>query len=173
MHQHKTAYLLSLPFLLFLLVTLSGCHIYSFTGASIDADVKTITIKFFPNNAPMVNPKLSRLINDALKDKYQQQTTLKLVSTGGDMVMEGEITDYRSDPIAIQSDQKAGLQRLTVTVNVRFSNLKHDKKNFEQSFSRYQDYDGKLRLSQVEESLITKITEELVQDIFNKSVVDW
>jgi ABC-type uncharacterized transport system auxiliary subunit len=164
---------LTIIVLIVILFPIEGCHIYSFTGASIDADVKTIVIKYFPNNASLVNPSLSRMITDALRDKFQQQTTLKSVSSGGDLVLEGEITDYRSDPVAIQSDQKAGLQRLTVTINVRFTNNKHDKKNYEQSFSRYQDYDGKLRLSEVEDNLVTKITEEIVQDIFNKSVVDW
>ncbi len=165
------------PAALFLLSVIilitSGCGIYSFTGASISPDVKTISIKYFVNNAVMVQPTLSRRFTEALRDKFTNQTNLSMVSSGGDLAIEGEITGYTTEPVAIQGDQKAALQRLKITVNVRFVNAKDEKQNFETSFSRFADYDASNRLSDVEDGLIDQINEELTQDVFNKAVVNW
>ena len=162
-------------FALLVMVTLSiaGCGIYSFTGASISPDVKTVSIKYFPNNAPMVQPTLSRKFTESLRDKFTSQTNLSIVSSNGDLNIEGEITGYATEPVAIQGDQKAALQRLKITLNVRFTNKKDEKQNFESSFSRFADYDASSRLSDVEEGLIDQINEELTQDVFNKAVVNW
>lgn len=156
-----------------LIVFISGCGVYSFTGASISPDVKTVSIKYFPNNAPLVQPTLSRKFTEALRDKFTSQTNLSMVPSSGDLNFEGEIVGYSTEPVAIQGDQKAALQRLKITVNVRFTNAKNDKQNFETNFSRYADYDASSRLSDVEEGLIDQINDELTQDIFNKAVVNW
>jgi len=156
-----------------LLFSWSGCGVYSFTGASIAADVKTISIRYFPNNSVLVQPTLSRRFTEALRDKFTNQTNLIMVSSNGDLNIEGEITSYTTEPVAIQGDQKAALQRLKITVNVRFTNSKDEKQNFESSFSRFADYDASNRLSDVEDGLIDQINDELTQDIFNKAVVNW
>ncbi|HNX43436.1 MAG TPA: LptE family protein [Bacteroidales bacterium] len=152
---------------------LSGCGIYSFTGASISPDVKTISVKYFPNNAPLVQPTLSNTFTEALRDKFTNQTNLKLVKSGGDLNIEGEITGYSTEPVAIQGNQQAALQRLKITISVRFTNKMDEKQNFETSFSRYEDYDASYSLSQVESGLIETITDALAQDVFNKAVVNW
>jgi len=152
---------------------LSGCGIYSFTGASISPDVKTISVKYFPNNAPLVQPTLSNTFTEALRDKFTNQTNLKLVKSGGDLSIEGEITGYSIEPVAIQSNQQAASQRLKITISVRFTNKMDEKQNFETSFSRYEDYDASSSLSQVESGLIETITDALAQDVFNKAVVNW
>ena len=159
--------------LITVLLSVSGCGIYSFTGASISADVKTVSIKYFPNNAPLVQPTLSRKFTEALRDKFNNQTSLAMVSSNGDLNIEGEITGYSTEPVAIQGDQKAALQRLKITINVRFTNAKDEKQNFESSFTRFADYDASSRLSDVEEGLIDQINDELTQDVFNKAVVNW
>ncbi len=157
-----------------LLTTLfGGCGIYSFTGASISPDVKTISIIQFPNNAPLVQPTLSQTLTLALRDKFASQTNLNLVKTNGDLNIEGEITDYSVQAIAVQANQQAALNRLTITVKVNFTNTKNDKQDFETSFSRYRDYDSQKNLSSVENDLIDQINKELVDDIFNKAVVNW
>jgi len=154
-------------------LSITGCGIYSFTGASISPDVKTVSVKYFPNNAAMVQPTLSRRFTEALRDKFTSQTNLNMVSSNGDLSIEGEITGYVSEPVAVQSDQKAALQQLKITVNVRFTNKKDDKQNFETTFSRFATYDASSRLSDVEDGLIDQINDELAQDIFNKAVVNW
>jgi hypothetical protein len=94
------------------------------------------------------------------------------VESGGDLSFEGEITDYKTTPVAI-TGQTAAMNRLTITVNVRFSNRIDETKDFEQSFSRYEDYPSDQDLNAVQEALTTTITEQLVEDIFNKALVNW
>ncbi len=152
---------------------LSGCGIYSFTGASIPPEAKTVSIKYFPNNASLVEPTLSQIFTDALKDKFVSQTTLILVQKNGDLRIEGEIIGYSTKPVAITGDQTAALNRLTITIKVKYVNTFDETKNFESSFNRYEDYPSSKNLSDVQETLITQINEMLIEDIFNKAVVNW
>ncbi len=155
-----------------LAVFCQGCGIYSFSGASIPAEAKTVSVDYFPNHAQLVNPLLSDNLTTALRDAMNSQTTLDLIETGGDLAFEGEITDYRTTPVAI-TGQTAAMNRLTITVKVRFSNRIDDTKDFEQSFSRYEDYPSNQDLMSVQEALTATIVEQLVEDIFNKALVNW
>ncbi len=147
---------------------------YSFTGASIPPDVKTIRIEQFPNNASLVNPTLSQVFTDALRDKFQSQTSLVIVNEGGDLVIEGEIADYNTRPEAIQSDDVAALNRLTISVRVNYTNNFDESQNFtNQTFSRYEPYESSQNLNTVSDNLVPVIVEYLVEDIFNKTVVNW
>ena len=149
-----------------------SCGIYSFSGASIPAEAKTVSVDYFPNHAQLVNPMLSNNFTNALRDAMTNQTTLDMVETGGDLAFEGEITDYRTTPVAI-TGQTAAMNRLTVTVKVRFSNRIDETKDFEQTFSRYEDYPSDQDLNSVQEALTATIVDQLVEDIFNKALVNW
>ena len=151
---------------------LTGCGIYSFTGASIPAEAKTVSVQHFPNNANLVNPMLSDIITNNLRDKFMNQTSLDEVPDNGDLAIEGEIVDYKTSPTAITGDQVAALNRLTITVNVRFYNRYDESKNFEQKFSQYDDYPSNEDLNVVQEALVNTICEKLCEDIFNKAVVN-
>jgi outer membrane lipopolysaccharide assembly protein LptE/RlpB len=155
-----------------LFATISSCN-YSFTGASISPDVKTLSIQYFPNYSSLGPPYLSQSFTEALKDLFIRQTSLTLVSKNGDLQFEGQISGYSTTPAAIQSDDRAASNRLSITVQVRFVNTKDETQNFETSFSRFEDYSSSQDLATVEEELIGKINEQLVQDIFNKSVSNW
>jgi hypothetical protein len=161
--------------ILFLLLAVFNysCGLYSFTGASISPDVKTISIIQFPNNAPLVQPTLSQSLTLALRDKFASQTNLTLVKTNGDLNIEGEISNYVVQAIAVQANQQAALNRLTISIKVKFTNKKNEKQDFEAVFSRYRDYNSQLDLSSVEKNLIDEINKELVEDIFNRAVVNW
>ena len=158
-----------------LITTLACCRcgIYSFTGASIPAEAKTVSVQYFPNNASLVNPLLSPSITNTLRDYFMNQTTLQSVDNNGDLALEGEIIDYSTTPVAITGDQTAALNRLTIKVNVRFFNKYDESKNFEQTFSQYEDYPSNQNLNAIQETLITTVVDNLCQDIFNKAVVNW
>ncbi|MBR6332767.1 MAG: LptE family protein [Bacteroidales bacterium] len=161
--------------LLFLLaVVLASCKLsVSLTGGTVDARAKTVAITNFPNNASLVNPMLSQSFTTALKDKIQGQTPLTIVSRNGDYSLEGEITGYTVSPVAIQGNETAAMNRLTITVRVRFVNSFDETQNFDQSFSRYADYSSNQNLSSVESNLINSINDALTDDIFNKAFVNW
>lgn len=152
----------------------TGCTIsYSFTGASIPPDAKTVFVADFRNVAPLVNPSLANDMTEAMKDKFVGQTSLKLGDENADLYFEGSITAYGTQPVAIKTGDVAAQNRLTITVKVKFVNNKDKSANFDTSFSRYEDYDSQYSLTDVEDQLVKTIVESLVDDIFTKAVVNW
>ena len=158
---------------LFLALAISACKVYSFTGASIPPEAKTSSIQNFPNNASLVNPTLSARFTNALRDRFSQQTNLNLIDKGGDLRLEGSITGYTVKPKAIQANETAALNQLTIIVKVEYTNTVDESKNYETTFSRFQDYPSGANLATVEDALIEEINEMLIDDIFNKAVVNW
>ncbi|MBQ1733135.1 MAG: LptE family protein [Bacteroidales bacterium] len=146
---------------------------YSFTGADISPDTKTFTVELFPNRASLVQPTLSNVFTETLKDKFLTATSLHLVNENGDLYFEGEITNYNVTAQAYQGNETSALTRLTIGVRVRFTNNIEPSKSFESSFSRYADFESSQNLSAVEGELMQQICDELVDDIFNKSVANW
>jgi len=159
--------------LVFCVLLMQACKIYSFTGASVPPEAKTVSVKFFPNQAPIVKPTLSQTFTEKLRDKMVSQTGLLLVDGSGDLHFEGRITDYNIAATAIQANEAAALNRLTITVEVVFENRFAESQSFETRFSRYADFDSKSSLSAVEDMLIEEINEALVDDIFNRAIVNW
>lgn len=151
----------------------SGCGIYSFSGTSIQTDVKSIAVEYFKNNALKVNPTLASSLSDALIDQYRRLTSLQILPENGDMNVYGEITSYDTRPMAVTADEVASQNRLTVTVKITFTNRLHPEEDFEKSFSAYADYDSNQLLDAVESSLCDEIIDILVEDIFNATVANW
>lgn len=154
------------------LVSVSCGRYYSFSGAKIDA--KTIQIDFFSNNAPFVEPTLSNKFTQALQDLFLRQTNLTLVKSGGELQFEGEVTNYTIQPLAATADQTAALNRLTVTVNVRYTNTLNEDDNFEKTFTDTFDFAGNVQLTgSTLEDAYKDIFDQITQDIFNQSVAKW
>lgn len=156
---------------------LSGCIFmkggYSLSGASIPEGAKTFSVAFFPNNAPMVSPSLSTTLVEALKDKFSRQTKLKLVEENGDFAFEGEIVGYNSTTASVSSDNYAVLNRLTITVQVRFTNVVVPENSFNQRFSAYTDYDSTQLLTDIQSDLDQEVVKQLVTDIFQAAAANW
>jgi hypothetical protein len=123
--------------------------------------------------APMVVPSLSANFTDALTMKMITNTRLSQVDEEGDLAFEGEITGYSVAPQAITSTEVAAQNRLSISVHVKFTNLKDPTQDFDKTFSQYEDYDSQRNLSDVENELIDAINEKLVEDIFNAAVANW
>ncbi len=151
----------------------SGCGVqYSLTGGG-PLDANTVQINYFANKATLVNPNLSQTFTEMLKDKFLKETKLELVDQNGDWTFTGYISSYSTAPVAISSDNKAQSTRLTIVINVKFEDKNNPKKNFNQPFTNYADYDNSKNLSDVESTLITDISTKIVQDIFSKTALDW
>ena len=154
---------------------LGGCSIvnYSFSGTSIQADVKTVTINYFEYKALKVNPSLSNDLTEAMKDKFRKLTKLEQVEMDGDLELSGAVTGYEVRASAVTADEVAAQNRLTVTVSLKFTNRKYPEEDFEKNFSAYADYDSTNSLDAVESSLCEEIVEKLIEDMFNASVAQW
>lgn len=160
--------------LMSLLVVLAGCSGgYSFTGASIPPEAKSISVATFQNYASTVNPQLSQKLTDELRNMFSSQTSLNVVNSEGDLQVSGEITAYTTRAASVSSQDEVSMNRFTITIKVKFVNQVDPKADFEQSFSRYKDYNASQDFSSVENSLMGQIVTELAEDVFNKSVVNW
>ena len=159
-----------------LLAMAVGCGVkmkYSFTGASIPIEAKTISVATFQNRASLVQPGLTQAVTDALIDICRAQTNLNIVSSGGDLSFEGDITDYKTQPLTVSGDEQAAMNRFSITVRVKYVNIFNEDNSFDQSFTRYQDYNSALDLSAVEASLTEEIVKMLIEDVFNRAFVNW
>ena len=152
---------------------LVSCGIYSFTGASIPSEAKTVSVQYFNNKAATVQPSLSQVFTERLKDMFLEQTNLTLSENESDLSFSGYISKYQIKPMAIKANETAGKNRLTIAVKVTYNNSLDSENNFEHTFSRYRDYDSAQNISDIENTLIEEITNELAEDVFNKAFVNW
>ena len=165
-------------YLLLFVFIIKSCGNYSFTGASIQEGTESFQVNFFENEAgnsmgSIFEPGLDRDFTIALQDILQNQTNLQLVSSDGDLIYEGEITEYRVSPMTATSNLQASQNRLTVGINVRFTNLKKEDDNFERRFTFYYDYPAEVQLLNVKSEAHDIIFERITQDIFNASLAKW
>lgn len=162
-----------LIFLFAIIATCNSCSYYNFTGTG-KIDAKTFQVNYFQNSAELIEPGIERTFTQALQNLIQNQTNLSLTNTGGDLVYEGEITDYRISPMAATADQRAGQNRLTISVNVRFVNTKKEDDNFEKRYSFFFDYSGTEQLVGAQlNNAIQTIYDRITQDVFNDSLAKW
>jgi hypothetical protein len=157
-----------------LLLCLQACKGgYSFTGTSISPDVKSVSIAYINNMAPIVYPSLSNTLTEALKDKFTRNTRLDLIEEEGDLQFEGEVTNYDVTSMGVQANEVASTNRLTVTVKIRFINNLDEKQSYDKSFSAYEDFASEKTLDEVQDQLVSTIVDKLIEDIFNNAVANW
>ncbi len=155
-----------------------GCGIYSFTGSSVPVGAKTFQVNLFENLAgsnpgSIIEPGLDRDFTNALQDLVLNQTNLELVNKNGHLVYEGEIREYRISPTTATSEFTAAENRLTISINVRYSNTLNDEDDFEKIFSFFFNYPAESQLYDVIDDAHKEIFERITQDIFNASLAQW
>jgi hypothetical protein len=147
---------------------------YSLSGASIPPGMKTVSVQFFENGAPLVVPYLSQQFTDALKDRIRSQSSLTIVRADANANFEGRITDYSIRPTAIQGNERAGLDRITISVNVKYTNTLKPEQGFDQTFTREKEFSIATRTIQSQEQeLIRDLNTQLTEDIFNRAFANW
>lgn len=152
---------------------LSGCGIYSHTGASVPPDASSVSVAYISNMASIVYPLLSQNISEKLKQKFVNETPLKLVTTDADLSFTGKVLSYDIKPAAIQGNQTNALNRLTITMEIVFENKKAVDKNFTKTFSNNIDFNASDNFQAKEAELSGKVVDMLVQDIFNAAFINW
>ncbi len=157
------------------LVLLSACSVkYGFNGASIDySKTKTIQIVDFPIRSSYVWGPMGPLFNNQLKDVFANHTRLQQVRRNGDLVIQGEITQYSQRNKSVSSEGYSAQTELSMTVNVKFTNNVNHKEDFERSFTATQTYETTQSLASVQEELVTQMCKDLTDQIFNATVANW
>ena len=160
---------------LLLMLLLAGCHVkYSLNGASIDyTKIKTVSITDFQNLAPTVYPPLAQRFTEDLKDRFQRQTRLRDMPTNGDLSIEGEIVGYDLSAEAVQENAFAAKTRLTLRINVRFTNKVNEEENFEREFTSFGTFDSSQMFVDVQDQLCQELTKDIINQIFNATVENW
>ena len=171
-------YFKPLVFTLFIVLCCDSCKLakvsYNMTGGSLNPDIKTCSVDYFPNKALLVVPYLSTLFTEKLQTYMRTKTSLKEVTdNNGDIRFEGQIVGYNQRPIDIQRDEVATNNRLTIEIQVKYTNTKDDKFDFNTRFSNYKDYGIDEDFNSIEESLINEILDKIIDDIYNKAIVNW
>ncbi len=156
-------------------VLLSACSVsYKFNGASIDyTKTKTIQIKDFPIRSAYVWGPMASIFNNELRDIFGKQTKLIQVKRNGDLQIEGEITQYQQRNKSVSADGYSAQTELSMTVNVRFTNTKKHDEDFERTFTATQTYESTQNLNSVQEELVTQMTQDICDQIFNATVANW
>jgi len=145
---------------------------YSFTGGSV-GDAKTISVDYFLNKAPLVNPNLSQQLTEEVKDIFIQQTPLELRERNTDLIVEGSIVGYDVRPMSAQGNETSSQSRFTITIKVKFTNNLEPEKSYEETMSRFRDYSSENLFSDVEDQLVSEINQELAEDIMNRAIANW
>jgi len=159
--------------LIILITSAQSCWKYSFTGVS-DLKADTFQVNYFQNNSALIEPGLDRDFTIALQDLLTNQTSLGLVTSNGDLVYEGEITEYRISPTTATADNRAAQNRLTITVQLRFFDKNEPDAELEQRFSFFYDYPGSSQLIGSQKTTAhEEIFERITQDIFNATLAKW
>lgn len=157
-----------------LFAVFTSCKVkYSLSGASIPPEAKTISVGFFTNNTTLGSPSLSQRFTEKLRDMVSSQTNLALVRQNGDLQFEGYISDYNVAPVAIQSTDLAGNNRLTISVSVKYSNRFDAGKNFDQTFTRFADFKATESINAKEAELVQEIFRQITEDVFNRAFNNW
>ena len=156
-------------------VLLISCKVsYKFDGASIDYNkTKTIQINDFPIRSSYVWGPMQNIFNNELKDVFANHTHLAQVKRNGDMIIDGEITQYSQRNKSVSSTGQSAQTELSMTVNVRFTNKANHKEDFERQFTATSSYENTQSLSSVQEELVTQMIKDITDQIFNATVANW
>jgi len=167
-------------FLIGILVLISGCGVYTLSGATLSPDIQTISIQSFYNDSDGGPPNMGQLFTDQIRDYFQQNTSLSLTPDEGHLQLEGSVTGYRLSPVAATAAQgqnltdASALTRLTITIKVSYVDITNEENEFNRTFSFFEDFDNtRNNLSDVENELLSNIFEQIILDIFNTTVANW
>ena len=150
----------------------AGCGVYSPYGAQTSG-AKTYSVDAFEMVTPLASAASSLALTEALRDRIQRQSTLRLVDADGELQFSGEIVTWEISPVNVQGDETAASNRLTVGIAIHYTNSKDDELSFDRTFTRFADYSSELDLLQVEDALVEDIGSQLSQDVFNASLGNW
>jgi hypothetical protein len=153
----------------------TGCFTVkvNLTGASVHPDAKTFSVQEFINRADIVQPGLSLLFYETLRDKVESQTPLSFTNGYGDLNFEGEITRYEVTAQALTAQERAAQNRFTIGLRVNYTNVFEPENNFSRTFERYEEFEGSESIENVRAELTEKIVTNIIDDIFSEAFVNW
>ncbi len=144
----------------------------NFSGAKVPEGSDTFSVGEFINSSSDIQPGLAYDMTEALRNKIESQTRLKLTNGVGDINFEGEIYKYTVTPKSLTQEQVAE-NRFTIGVKITFTSVYEPENDFTKSFDRYEDFQGSESIESVRDDLTEKIMENIIDDIFKEAFVNW
>ncbi len=161
-------------YLAFAFFTFSGCKFYSVSMRGGDTSgASTYSVAYFKPKAAQASQVYAQRFTDGLKDFIASASPLKITDSQADLQYSGTITGYSISPASVGQGEVAALNKLTITVKVKYTNTKEPDKSFEKSFSKFANYNANNDIFAVEEQLWEEINEQLINAIYNDSLGNW
>jgi len=161
-------------YIIFIFGLLQACKVnYSFSGINISKDIKTYQVDYIPNNAPLIVPGLNEEFRNMLIDRIEQQTGLEQVKNNGDIIFQGEITDYSIAPVTLTAGQTAAQNRLTLRIKIDYINNKNEADNVSKTYSWYYDYPANVTRDEIAAEAHQKILETILDQLFSDTLAKW
>lgn len=154
-------------------MVVSSCEVrYSMTGGQFSG-AKTFSVETFKSQTALASPIYAQQLTESYKSLLLSQSPLKLAEEDGELQYQGFITEYRITPVAIQGNETASLNRLTITVKLKYTNTLEPDLSFDKTFSKFADFEASLDLQSQEARLWEIINDQLMQEFYNASVGNW
>jgi hypothetical protein len=157
------------------LLLVSGCISYSFTGTSIPSDVRNVYIPFFPDRSQSGMGDLSDRLNQALINRFVNQSRLSLSNEqeNADAFIEGAIQSYANRPFSVGGDEQANLNEIRITVQATFQYAKDEEPLWSKSFSGAATYDVLDNPVDGEIEAAQAALQQISNNMFNDAVSSW
>ncbi len=160
---------------LFLLASCWPKSLFSPVDISMPPEWREFFVENIEVNSATAPSSYNATLAEAIRTGVQNNTRLKLVQKVKDSTLriQSVVNSYATSPIAVQGNDQAAQNRLTVSMNVTIFTPTKGLEEITFSASRFADYPSSSQLSDVEVGLLETINQQLVQDIINKLLSNW
>jgi len=149
-----------------------GCP-YSFTGASVPPNWKTIAIPLAEDQSGYGEPGLREEFTTMLTTLFITDNSLQVSErTRSDLILSGSITTVADAPSSVGGEEQVRARRVTMTVRYRLQDMTTRRDVWEKTFTNWGEYPWTGGPSQVREGL-NEAMRKLTEDILLETVSGW
>jgi hypothetical protein len=157
--------------LLLFCVVLASCN-YGFKGASPPEGIKTIYIPTVRDESGFGLPAITEDLTRLLKQKFINDNTLEYAEkTSADGMLDCVISSVTDEALVVTGNETVSKRKVTINVNVTFTNLKKQKQIWKKDFSNWGEYDSSTGgFSKRDEGVKVagdKITDDILLDVIS------
>jgi hypothetical protein len=150
----------------------AGCGVYTFSGSTLPSHLHTVDIPLFANRT--LQPGIAEEISSELSSKVLGGNLLRVVPSGGDATLSGEVQTYANEEYQydILKARTVDVQQYMVRITVYVEFIDNRKQS-----TRYKGIlngQGQYAIAtEKEEDGRKRAVEDVVRQILEKSVQSW
>ena len=146
---------------------------YTLNGISISPETQTFYVAQFDKVTSEGPPDLAQRFSELLKRRINDDTRLAFSDTDPDIEFVGSITGFTITPEAPNPQTGADLNRLTIRVQVDYTDAKTPDNSYSQTFTDFENFDGAVDPLTVQDQLVELLFDRLSEEAFNKAFSNW